>query len=145
MLTALANAGLAGQTITLFQSMELEGLCPRGVSFVSLLTACSQLGGLWRVCHYLRSMQQDYGILPGQEHYCCVVDSFGRAGHLECAWDVLDAMPFQAETQIWVAFANACKIHHDTKRWQSAANEMDPNRGSSYVLMRNHLLHVSRL
>jgi pentatricopeptide repeat protein len=60
----------------------VKNVQPNGVTFVCLLSACSHEGlvdeGMW--CY--ASMVTEYMISAKLEHYTCMVDLLGRAGHL---------------------------------------------------------------
>jgi len=89
----------------------VKNVQPNGVTFVCLLSACSHEGrvdeGMW--CY--ASMVTEYMISAKSEHYTCMVDLLGRAGHLQEAENMVMAMPYQPHVGAWMALLSACRIH----------------------------------
>jgi len=66
-----------------------EGVQPDDVTFVCVLSACSHAGLVVEgLCYYL-SMKIIYKISAKLEHYTCMVDLHGRAGHLQGAENMI--------------------------------------------------------
>jgi hypothetical protein len=47
------------------------------------------------------------------EHYTCMVDLLGCAGHLQEPENMVMAMPGEPDVAAWMALLGACKIHGD--------------------------------
>jgi pentatricopeptide repeat protein len=77
---------------------------PNHVTFVGVLSACCHAGLVDDGWQYFDSMSQDYHITPAMEHYCCMVDLLGRAGHLDEAEDFINKMPIKPNAAVWGSF-----------------------------------------
>ncbi|EFJ24241.1 hypothetical protein SELMODRAFT_71840, partial [Selaginella moellendorffii] len=121
MVAANAQSGHRGEAAALSRAMDLHGVSPNGVTFVNLLTACSQGGLVDEGCEFFASMWRDRGIDPEAQHYRCLVDLFGRVGQLPRAEEVMDLMPWEPDALTWITFLNSCKIHGDVRRAASCA------------------------
>jgi len=82
MITALQQHGHGMQAIDVFENMLENGIPPDHITFVSVLSSCSHSGLVEQGRKYFDSMTQVHKITPGNEHYACMVDMFGRAGLL---------------------------------------------------------------
>lgn len=94
-----------------FEAMQQEGLKPDGVTFACLLSACSHMGLLNEGCNLFGSMQKDHCITPTSEHYTCMADLLGRAGHLIHAEDLLQTMPNRPDAVGWLALLSHCRTY----------------------------------
>ncbi|GLU09255.1 hypothetical protein SLE2022_261250 [Rubroshorea leprosula] len=132
--------GHGKKSVKLFREMLDEGVKPDHVTFVSLLSACSHSGlideGQW--CFHV--MQEHYQIQPSLKHYGCMVDLFGRAGHLEMAYNFIKGMPVEPDASVWGALLAACRIHGNVDLGTSASKhlfEVDSENVGYYVLLSN--------
>jgi pentatricopeptide repeat protein len=74
------------------------------------------------------------------EHYTCVVDLLGRAGHLQEAEDMIKAMPYNPNVAVWMALLGSCRIHGNVEMAECVAKqviELDPENAAGYVLLSN--------
>ncbi|KAF3785955.1 Pentatricopeptide repeat-containing protein DWY1 [Nymphaea thermarum] len=62
---------------------------------------------------FFNSMYEKYGIRARAEHYACVVDLLGRAGHLERAHNVIKTMSIPPNTSVLGALLGGCRVHGD--------------------------------
>jgi hypothetical protein len=70
-----------------------EGVQPDDVTFVCVLSACSHAGLVVEgLCYYL-SMSIIYKISAKLEHYSCMVELLGCAGHLQEAENMIKGKP----------------------------------------------------
>ncbi|GFP84945.1 pentatricopeptide repeat-containing protein at1g71420 [Phtheirospermum japonicum] len=86
------------------------------------------------------SMENKYSIVPKLDHYVCMVDILGRAGHLSEAEKILRRMPMEPNHVIWSAFLGACRKHGDAKLAEFASSklkQLDPENSLGYVLIAN--------
>ncbi|KAK3222399.1 hypothetical protein Dsin_009424 [Dipteronia sinensis] len=81
-LTGCAHLGLGKEAIYLFEQMEAAGVLPDEISFLGVISACSNAGLVEKGWTYFNSMSQNYGITPSDSHYTCMVDLLARAGQL---------------------------------------------------------------
>ncbi|XAR66737.1 hypothetical protein NMG60_11013060 [Bertholletia excelsa] len=139
----ISGYGLHGhgrEALTLFTEMADSRISPNGVTFLSILYACSHAGLVREGEEIFYSMVHDYGFEPLAEHYACMVDLLSRSGKLEAAFDFINKMPVKPGSAVWGALLGACMIHKDTKLAQLASDklfELDPENVGYYVLLSN--------
>lgn len=139
MIAGLALNGHGAKALELFGQMESEGVKPNEVTLVGVLCACSH-GGLVELARlYFDSMRMKYGVEPTIEHYGCMVDALGRAGLLEEAVSLVQAVP--ANAMLWGTLLGACWIHGNAEIAEYAIDrlvELKPDDdGGVYVLLSN--------
>eukprot|EP01018_Ginkgo_biloba_P000686 Gb_34816 [translate_table: standard] len=140
MIAACAQHGYSREAFQLFEEMQLVGIEPNQITFVCILSACSHAGLIDAGYHYFDSMSQEHGITPIMEHYACMVDLLGRAGHLEEANDFINKMPFEPNALVWRTLLGACRVHGNMelgKRAAESALNLEPEDAATYVLLSN--------
>ncbi|KAF8412226.1 hypothetical protein HHK36_000186 [Tetracentron sinense] len=140
MIGAYAFHGLPKEAIEIFEKMLCNGVRPDRIAFLGVLSACSHGGLVDEGFHYFTSMTSDHQILPDLEHYTCLIDLLGRAGHLDEAYNVLTSMPFEPGSNALGAFIWACKVHGNMGLAKWAAEKLfalEPNEPVNYTLMSN--------
>ncbi|XP_021296619.1 pentatricopeptide repeat-containing protein At2g13600-like isoform X1 [Herrania umbratica] len=142
--TALINGyaqhGLGSQAILLFEQMLEKGVAPNAATFVGILSACGRAGLVNEGMRLFRSMEKFYGVVPTLEHYACVVDLLGRAGHLQEAEDFITKMPVEADGVVWGALLNSCWFWMDMEVGERVAAKMfslNPKPISAYIILSN--------
>lgn len=139
----ICGYGMHGQgelAVQLFDEMIGLGEMPDGAAFVSVLSACSHAGLTEKGLRYFTVMEREYGLLPGPEHYSCVVDLLGRAGRLEEARKLIGSMSVKPDGAVWGALLGACKIHRNVELAELAFEkviELEPTNIGYYVLLSN--------
>ncbi|CAA0830491.1 Putative pentatricopeptide repeat-containing protein [Striga hermonthica] len=126
--------------VELFDRMILASIWPDKAVFVCVLTACSHAGLTEKGLDYFYSMEKIYNLVPGPEHYSCVVDLLGRAGRLVEAENAIMSMPMEPDGSIWGALLGACKIHKNVGLAELAFGkviELEPMNIGYYVLLSN--------
>ncbi|KAF5198023.1 Pentatricopeptide repeat-containing protein [Thalictrum thalictroides] len=96
--------GFGCRALDLFEKMKQEGFVPDETAFPSVLSACSHSGLVCKGKEFFDMMQERYMVKPGIKHYGCMVDLFGRAGLVDEAWNLIKAMPFEPDINIWGTF-----------------------------------------
>ena len=71
------------EALKLFWEMLQAGICPDSVTFIGVLSACSHAGLVGKGCKYFNLTSAKYGVIPGVEHFGCMVDLLGRAWLLD--------------------------------------------------------------
>ncbi|KAK7285432.1 hypothetical protein RJT34_20205 [Clitoria ternatea] len=140
MIAGYAANGRAKQAIKAFDQMIQMGFKPDGITFVSLLTACSHGGLISEGQEYFDTMERNYGIKPKKEHYACMIDLLGRTGLLEEAYKLITNMPMQPCEAAWGALLNACRMHGNIELATLSAHNLlslDPEDSGIYVLLAN--------
>ncbi len=100
----LAGYAIHGHAKEAFE--HVERMCEEGVemglvTFVSLLSTCSHAGLVVEGLVYFDSMSLVHNVSPTVEHYACMVDLFGRAGHLHEAEEVIKTMSCEPNAPVW--------------------------------------------
>ncbi|KAI3459147.1 hypothetical protein Pfo_015810 [Paulownia fortunei] len=140
MISSYAMHGWGKEAIQLFELMQNEGIRPNEVSFVGLLTACSHAGLIEDGCKYFKMMIDVYGIHPGVEHFGCMVDLFGRAGHLKEIKDFVYENGLHHLREVWKTYLSSCWLHKNVEmtNWVSKKLlELDPHEADPYLLISN--------
>eukprot|EP00250_Pteridium_aquilinum_P020378 c24792_g8_i1 orf=2-454(+) len=119
LITGYAQQGQDEQALNCFDRMQCERILPDKVTFACVLNACSHLGLVEDGHNYFVSMSAKYGLKPELEHYTCMVDLYGRAGHLDEAAGVIHGMQASDYSAIWSALLGACQKWGDVNvgRW----------------------------
>jgi pentatricopeptide repeat protein len=140
MIVGCAQHGHDKDAMELFEHLQQAGVKPDHITFVGVLFACSHVGLLHEGCHYFDSMSREHGISPRMEHYACIVDLLGRAGHLNKAEACINNMPFKPSALVWQTLLGACRIHGNTEMGKRVADhllELEPQDSATYVLLSN--------
>lgn len=148
MIVGFAMHGRAHAAIQLFHDMLKTDIKPNHVTFIGVLTACSHVGLVDQGRHLFATMEKYYGVAPSVDHYTCMVDLLGRAGHLEEAIELIETMPMEPTAVVWGALLGACRIHRNPDIAQVAANhllELEPNGIGNYIVLSNIYALAGRL
>lgn len=89
---------------------------------------------------FFNSMKYEYGIEPKVEHYGCMVNLLGRAGHLEEAYQLVKNMKIEPDPVLWGTLLGACRLHRNVALGEEIAEFlMSRNIASSgtYILLSN--------
>ncbi|XP_042488541.1 putative pentatricopeptide repeat-containing protein At5g40405 [Macadamia integrifolia] len=136
----LAMNGAGEECLKLFDLMKQECVLPNEVTFIAVLRGCSVVGLVEKGRKHFDSMIQVYGLEPELEHYGCMADLYGRAGHLDDAFDFISNMPMKPHAGAWGALLNACRIHRNMELGELALSKIleleDKNHGA-YVQLSN--------
>eukprot|EP01018_Ginkgo_biloba_P019289 Gb_18149 [translate_table: standard] len=140
MISGYGMHGHAKDALAVFLQMQQRGIKPNDVTFVSVLSACSHSGLVDEGRQYLECMVRDYCITPRLEHYACMVDLLGRAGHLDEAQEFIENMPLEPGPSVWGALLGSCRIHCNIELGEHVAERLfylEPERAGRYVLLSN--------
>ncbi|XP_010528137.2 PREDICTED: pentatricopeptide repeat-containing protein At3g26782, mitochondrial [Tarenaya hassleriana] len=130
--------GRASEALDVFYRMINAGVKPNYITFVSVLAACSHAGLLDEGSLWFNTMKDKFGVEPGLEHYGCMVDLLGRAGHLQKAWELIETMKMRPDSVIWSSLLGACRTHKNVELAEISANhlfELDPKNCGYYMLL----------
>ncbi|KAI6671960.1 hypothetical protein NL676_006845 [Syzygium grande] len=147
LLMGYAERGQGTLALDLYHRMNISGVCPDEITFISLLCACSRSGMVDEGLEYFQQMQCEYSITPNLKHYACVVDLLGRAGQLEDAYEFIQEMTVAPDAAIWGALLNACRIHRQVDLGELAARhifEKDTKSVGYYILLCNLYADVGK-
>eukprot|EP01018_Ginkgo_biloba_P022396 Gb_15666 [translate_table: standard] len=140
MISGYAMHGHGEDALTIFYQMQQAGLQPDHVTFTAVLSACSHAGLVDDGRRYFDCMIGHYCITPSAEHYACMVDLLGRAGHLIEAYYFIEKMPLEPNANVWGALLGACRIHCNTELGELAAEqlfELESSNTGNYILLSN--------
>ncbi|XP_060962421.1 pentatricopeptide repeat-containing protein At4g02750-like [Cannabis sativa] len=121
MIGGYARHGLAKRALDEFKRMTKSGIMPDEVTFVSILSACARGGLIQEGEEQFNAMVTEYGVQARGEHYACMVDLYGRAGHLEEAVELIKGMPLKPDIVVWSALLAACGLHSSLELGEFAA------------------------
>eukprot|EP01018_Ginkgo_biloba_P030410 Gb_26158 [translate_table: standard] len=147
MIVAYGVHGHGKDALMLFTEMQLAGMMPDQITFTAILSACSHAGFVKEGWQYFDSMSRDYQIAPRMEHYACMVDLLGRAGHLDEAQYFINNMPLEPSADVWGALLGACRIHGNIVVGEHAAEhlfELEPQNTGYYILLSNIYAEAGR-
>lgn len=139
-MTGYGMHGRGEEAIQVFEKMRSVGIPIDGVTFMVLLYSCSHSGIVEKGIHYFDCMKKDFRVVPGAEHYACMVDLLGRAGRLNDAMELINNMPMQANAIVWVSLLSACRLHGNVEIGEHAVNqllELKYENDGLYTLLSN--------
>eukprot|EP01018_Ginkgo_biloba_P027409 Gb_40680 [translate_table: standard] len=140
MIAGYAQHGCGKEALQLFEKMQWLGTRPNYITWVAVLSACSNVGLVDEGRHYFDCLSRDHDIVPGLEHYACMVDLLGRAGFLHEADDLISRMTVEPNALVWRNLLGACRIHDNVKLGECAAArilELEPHDVATYVMLSN--------
>jgi pentatricopeptide repeat protein len=117
-----------------------EVIQPDDITFICLLSACSHAGLVDEGRHCYASMVTDYMVSAKLEHYTCMVDLLGHAGHLWEAENMIMAMPCKPHVDTWTALLGTCRIYGNVEMAECVSKqilEMEHDNAPGYVLLSN--------
>ncbi|EFJ21855.1 hypothetical protein SELMODRAFT_106227 [Selaginella moellendorffii] len=136
MITAYAQNGHLNHGIAHFFMLQVEGIAPDEVTFMTILTACSRIGMLATGLECFMLMQRDHGLEPSKEHFNTMIDILSRAGELQNAKDLINSMPHSPNDVSLGSLLGACELDQNSKKLGAqAAARMDPKSPSPYISM----------
>ncbi|CAA7410280.1 unnamed protein product [Spirodela intermedia] len=129
--------GRGAAALRAFSAMDVH---PDAATFVGLLFACSHSGMVDEGRAIFSAMATEHGVAPQLDHFACMVDLLGRAGHLVEAEELIGQMPMAPDPVVWSGLLGACRKHGDLRIAERAAQmlvAMAPGRSAGYVLISN--------
>ncbi|KAF6161936.1 hypothetical protein GIB67_014138 [Kingdonia uniflora] len=156
MLVGLAQHGNGEEALNFFKQMRCQDIKPDSITFVGVLSACSHSGLVSKAYGYFNSMHSMYGIEPKIEHYSCLVDVLGRAGHVHQAKKLIESMPFEPSASMYRALLGGAnykemqkletnqwdKVNETRKMMKSRSIKKDPGYSWIDVKSKVHLFVV---
>ncbi|XP_010556099.1 PREDICTED: putative pentatricopeptide repeat-containing protein At5g13230, mitochondrial [Tarenaya hassleriana] len=140
MVSGYSTHGLVKEALKIFEEMKGSGCIPNGLTFVGILSGCSNAGLLDLGQGYFRSMVRDFGIEPFMEHYTCMVWLLGRSGQLDKAMKLIEEIPHEPTIMVWRAMLGASVIQKSLGFARKSAEQIlriDPKDEATYVLLSN--------
>lgn len=116
LIAAYSELGENEHVFRVFNSMISNGIMPDEVTFVSILNACNHVGLLEKgQILFGLLIGHDYGFMPTREHYTCLADMYGRAGHIDMAVALIERLPFHPGVVVWHTILRACQKWGDVE------------------------------
>ncbi|XP_059064955.1 pentatricopeptide repeat-containing protein At4g02750-like [Cryptomeria japonica] len=140
MITAYAQNGYGKEALQIFEQMLQVGMKANHITFIGVLSGCNHASLVGEGCRYFDSRSRDYFVTPIIEHYSCMVDILGRAGHLDKVLDLIKNLPFEPNATVWGALLGACRVNGNTKLGKQVAEclfKLEPESPGPYVLLSN--------
>lgn len=140
MISGFARHGRSLEAMILFEKMQLSGLCPNQVTYVSMLSSCCHMGLVERGRKYFDMITKEHNLSRNVFHYSCMMDILGRSGLVQEAKDLIDKMPFEATPSMWGSLLASCKVYGNVDLAEVAAKylfEIEPNNAGNHVLLSN--------
>ncbi|XP_043723442.1 pentatricopeptide repeat-containing protein At4g21300-like [Telopea speciosissima] len=140
MIAAYGMHGNCEQALELFDQMQKGKVVPDEVTFTSILSGCSHAGLVEEGRHVFYSMTSEYLITPREEHYGCMVDLLGRAGHLEEAYDLVKCLPSRKSASALSALLAACRVHRNLEMGEAIGKQLmnlEPENSGTHTLLSN--------
>ncbi|XP_062172018.1 pentatricopeptide repeat-containing protein At5g04780, mitochondrial-like [Alnus glutinosa] len=134
MIQGLVYHGNGKDSLAVSKQMVRFGVQPNEVTFIGILSACNHSGLVEEGRFKFSNLINKYGLSPNIiEHYACMVDLLGRAGHLHEAYKLIPP-----DSIIWVALLSACQIHRNLELADRIGEIImashDPNPGLCILL-----------
>ncbi|RWR84944.1 pentatricopeptide repeat-containing protein, chloroplastic-like protein [Cinnamomum micranthum f. kanehirae] len=140
MISGLAIHGLGREALEIFHEMERTEIEHNEITFLGIMTACSHGGLVQEGRFYFTEFREKYHMVPKIQHYGCLIDLLGRAGHVEEAHGIIEEMPMEADVLAWKSLLSASVKHGHLGLGKHAALraiELAPDDSSCYVLLSN--------
>ncbi|KAL5995115.1 hypothetical protein ACLOJK_025173 [Asimina triloba] len=147
MISGYSLHGLGEDALSVFEEMSETDMKPNSITFVSVLSACSNNGWVDRGRSYFTSMIERYNIKPGMEHYTCMVRLLGRSGDLKEATKFIEQIPSEPSIMVWRALLSVCVFHKHVDLGKLSAQrvlEKEPQDESTHILLSNLYAAVGR-
>ncbi|XVF67590.1 hypothetical protein PTKIN_Ptkin10aG0133300 [Pterospermum kingtungense] len=132
MINGYADNGLGDDGLQLFEQMRKLGLKPNEQTFLSVLSACGSAEAIEEGFIHFQSMESEYGVSPGFEHYLGLIGVLGKSGHLYEAKEYIETkLPFEPTAEVWEALRNYARIHGDVDLEDYAGElmvDLDPSK-----------------
>ncbi|KAK4742304.1 hypothetical protein SAY87_000305 [Trapa incisa] len=140
MIAGYAHSGHGDRAIELYHEMLEKSLRPDSVTFLALLSACRHCGLVELGEQYFHSLTLEHDVLPEIDHYCCMIDLYGRTNCLEKAIDFMKTIPSNMDAAIFGAFLSACKLNGKLQMVREVEEKlltMEEGNGSRYIQLAN--------
>ncbi|XP_010258197.1 PREDICTED: pentatricopeptide repeat-containing protein At4g21300-like [Nelumbo nucifera] len=140
MIAAYGMHGNSAKALQLFDQMQKEKIVPDEITFTLLLSACSHAGLVEEGKQAFHSMTARYLMVPCEEHYNCMVDLLGRAGHLVEAYDLVKYLPSGQSASALKSLLSACRVYKNFEMGEAIGRQLldlEPENPGAYTLVSN--------
>jgi pentatricopeptide repeat protein len=94
---------------------------PDHITFIGILSSCSQEGLVNKGREYFHSMSQDYGIIPRVEHYAYMVDLLGRVVCLDEVENLIKEIPLEYGSTVLKTLLVTYRVHGNVEMGKHVA------------------------
>ncbi|XP_006662616.1 pentatricopeptide repeat-containing protein At2g21090-like [Oryza brachyantha] len=115
LLGALCHHGHGQEVIESFVQMIRERQKPDANTFLPVLKSCCHCNLVEEGMGFFELMTERYRIVPGEDHYFCLVDLFSCSSSHDKMIDGIKNSPFVFSKQVWETLAGNCIIHGDSE------------------------------
>lgn len=140
MVSGYAQHGCGWKAIQLLEQIEQDNAELDEITFIGALSACSYGGLVDEGLSCFHIMHEICGIMPGSQHFACLVDLLGRAGRLDHAVGLLKRIPCQPASVVWTALLGSCKLHGELEMAKFSVeciSGLEPGNAVAHVLLSN--------
>ncbi|KAK9149314.1 hypothetical protein Scep_008071 [Stephania cephalantha] len=140
MIIGYAQNGRDEDALALYERMLEENFKPDNITFVGVLSACGHLGLVDEGRSYFSSISEQHGLRPTLDHYACMMNLYGRSGHMKEVMDMLKAMPDKPNQLIWSTLLSVSRINKEIDHAEVAAKhlfELDSQNAEPYIMLSN--------
>ncbi|EOY30922.1 Tetratricopeptide repeat (TPR)-like superfamily protein isoform 1 [Theobroma cacao] len=140
MISCYALHGQAGEALVVYKHLEEAGIEPDGITFTSVLSACSHTGLINEGLEIFFYMVSKHHFRPSMEHYGCIVSLLSRSGNLDEAIRLIRAMPYEPDAHIIGSLLAACREHNEIELGEHLSKyllELEPDNSGNYVAISN--------
>lgn len=140
LISGYSTHGLSREALRIFDIMKDSDCKPNGLTFLGVLSGCSNAGLIDEGQGCFESMVRDHGIEPCIEHYTCMVRLLGKSGQLEKAMKLIERIPYEPSVMIWRAMLSASIVQNNVEFAKRSAEEIlkiNPKDEATYVLLSN--------
>ncbi|KAG7602093.1 Pentatricopeptide repeat [Arabidopsis thaliana x Arabidopsis arenosa] len=140
LISGYSTHGLGRQALRILDIMKDRDCKPNGLTFLGVLSGCSNAGLIDQGQECFESMIRDHGIEPCLEHYTCMVRLLGRSGQLDKAMKLIEGIPYEPSVMIWRAMLSASMNQNNEEFARRSAEEIlkiNPKDEATYVLVSN--------
>ncbi|WOL03893.1 hypothetical protein Cni_G12613 [Canna indica] len=139
-INAYSHYGFAKEALETFHNM-LEGKeVPTYVTLIGVLSACAHLGLVDEGFYYVNHFMRDLGIVPGKEHYTCMVGLLCRVGMLDEAERFMRDTCTEWDVVAWRILLSACQVSGNHGLGYKIAEhilQLDPSDVGTYISLSN--------
>ncbi|MFQ6638367.1 hypothetical protein Gotur_015925 [Gossypium turneri] len=140
MISAYALHGQAGEALAVYKNLKEAGIEPDGITFTSVLSACSHTGLVNEGLEIFIEMASKDHLSPSMEHYGCVVSLLSRSGRLDEAFRLILTMPYEPDAHIIGQLIAKCREHNEIELVEHLSKyllELEPDNSGNYVAISN--------
>ncbi|XP_056174822.1 pentatricopeptide repeat-containing protein At1g43980, mitochondrial isoform X2 [Syzygium oleosum] len=138
MIVGLTRNGKVIEALGLFAKLLQVGLPPDRITLYAVLQACNYGGFFTEGLATFSCMEEAYAIIPGEEHYTCVLNLLTQYGKLQEIVDVVETMPYEPNYGMWELMLRLCSLHVDLELMEEVVGKMievEPQSSAPYLVL----------